>query len=161
MAGTITPCLWFDTEAEAAARFYTGIFADSAITYVSHYADDMPMPAGTVLLVEFTLLGRPMQALNAGPGRPHTEAISLSVDRADQAEIDRIWDALLADGGEPSMCGWLKDRFGVSWQVVPAAMTAMERSATPAQFHRLMQAMMTMVKLDIAQLEAAFEGRPA
>jgi predicted 3-demethylubiquinone-9 3-methyltransferase (glyoxalase superfamily) len=161
MAGTITPCLWFDTEAEAAARFYTGIFPESAITYVSHYAENMPMPAGTVLLVEFTLRGRPMQALNAGPGHPHTEAISLSVDCADQAEIDRIWDALLADGGEPSMCGWLKDRFGVSWQVVPAAMTAMERSATPAQFQRLMQAMMTMVKLDIARLEAAFEGRPA
>lgn len=161
MPGTITPCLLFAREAEAAARFYTGIFADSAITYVSHYADNMPLPAGTVLLVEFTLRGRPMQALNGGPGVAHTEAMSLSVDCADQAELDRIWDALLEGGGAPSMCGWLKDRFGVSWQVVPAAMTEMERNATPEQFQRLMASMMTMVKLDIATLQAAVDGRAA
>jgi predicted 3-demethylubiquinone-9 3-methyltransferase (glyoxalase superfamily) len=158
MAGTITPCLLFAGEAEDAARFYTGIFDDSAITSVSHYAENMPMPAGTVLLVEFTLRGRPMQALNGGPNVAHTEAMSLSVDCADQAEIDRIWDALLAGGGSPSMCGWLKDRFGVSWQVVPAAMSALEQKATPAQFQRMMAAMMSMVKLDISALEAAFAG---
>jgi predicted 3-demethylubiquinone-9 3-methyltransferase (glyoxalase superfamily) len=158
MVRPITPCLWFDRAAEDAARLYTGIFEDSAITTISHYGEDMPMPAGTVLLVEFTLRGQPFQALNGGPGRPHSEAISLSADCSTQAELDRIWDGLIAGGGQPVQCGWLKDRYGVSWQVVPDAMLAMQRSGSPAAVARMMAAMMGMVKLDIAALEAAFKG---
>lgn len=158
MSGNITPCLWFDRQAEDAARFYTGIFADSSMGMISHYGENMPVPAGTVMVAEFTLRGQPFMALNAGPQFPFTEAISLSVDCATQAEIDHHWDALIAGGGAAVQCGWLKDRFGVSWQVVPRAMSEMQRSGTTEQVGRLMAAMMGMVKLDIAALEAAFKG---
>ena len=158
MTGNITPCLWFDREGETAARFYVGIFADSSIDGVSHYGENMPMPAGTPMLVQFTLRGQPFQALNGGPNFPHSQAISLSVDCADQAELDRIWDGLLAGGGAPVQCGWLTDRFGISWQVVPRAVMEMQRTGTPAQINRMMGALMEMVKLDSAALEAAFNG---
>jgi predicted 3-demethylubiquinone-9 3-methyltransferase (glyoxalase superfamily) len=160
MPGTITPCLWFDEDAEAAALHYVGVFDDAAIGRIARYGDNMRKPAGTVLVVEFTLRGQPYMALNAGPGVPHSDAISLSVDCDDQAEIDRHWDGLIAGGGKPVMCGWLKDRFGVSWQIVPRAMAAMQREGSPAQVQRMMQAMMGMVKLDIAALAAAFAGKP-
>lgn len=161
MTGTITPCLWFNGDAEAAARHYVSVFDNAAIDTVSYYGENMPQPAGTVLVVEFTLRGLPFMALNAGPGVPFTEAISLSVDCENQAEIDRLWDGLLAGGGQPMQCGWLKDRFGVSWQISPRRMAQMQRDGTPTQVNRMMQAMMGMVKLDIAKLEAAFAGDAA
>ena len=154
----IAPCLWFDGQAEEAAKFYVGIFADSSVDKVWRAGDGLHIPADTAMLVEFTLRGQPFQGLNGGPGYPHTQAMSLSVDCADQAEVDRIWDGLAADGGSPVQCGWVKDRFGVSWQVVPRMMGELQRSGTPAQVGRMMAAMMTMVKLDIAALQAAFAG---
>ncbi len=156
--GKITPCLWFDTEAEDAARHYVGLFDDAAIGMISRYGENMPRRAGSVLVVEFTLRGQPFMALNAGPGVPFTDAISLSVDCETQAEIDHYWDGLIAGGGHPVQCGWLKDRFGVSWQVAPRAMADMQRDGTPEQVNRLMQAMMGMVKLDLAALQRAFDG---
>ena len=158
MANTITPCLWFDGNAEAAARHYVGIFADASIDSISRYGENMPLPAGTVLTVEFTLRGQPFMALNAGPGHPFTDAISMSVDCGSQAEIDHHWNGLLAGGGSPVQCGWLTDRFGVSWQVSPRQMADMMRDGSPEAVNRLMQAMMGMVKLDLAALEAAFKG---
>lgn len=158
MSGSIAPCLWFDGQAEAAANFYAGVFADSSVDQVWRAGEGMPMPAETVMLVEFTLRGQPFQGLNGGPGFPHTQAISMSVDCADQAEVDRIWDGLIAGGGAPVQCGWLTDRFGVSWQVVPRMMGALQRTGTPEQVGRMMAAMLGMVKLDIAALQAAFVG---
>lgn len=154
----ISPCLWFNGVAEEAANFYVALFGDGKITSISHYGPGMPLPEGTVLVVEFTLFGDTYQALNAGDEFPFTEAISLSVSAKDQAEVDRLWDGLISGGGEPSQCGWLKDRFGVSWQVVPEAMTRMEASGDAAGIQRMMLAMMKMKKLDIATLERAFAG---
>lgn len=153
----ISPCLWFNGDAEEAARFYTSLFADSAIGSISRYGEGMPFPAGTVLLVEFTLFGQSFQALNGGPQFPFTEAISLSVRCADQAEVDRIWTAL-TEGGTPGPCGWLKDRFGVSWQVVPEALVRLQNAGDPVRTARMMGAMMTMSRLDIAALERAYAG---
>lgn len=119
----IAPCLWFDGRAEEAARFYVSVFDDSRIDHVLRTPSDTPGPkAGEVLLVEFTLAGQSYQAMNGGPHNPFNDAISLSVDCRDQAEVDRYWDALTADGGRPVQCGWLKDKFGVSWQIVPEVM---------------------------------------
>jgi predicted 3-demethylubiquinone-9 3-methyltransferase (glyoxalase superfamily) len=160
MAGPIIPCLWFDGNGEEAARFYTAIFANSAVTSISHYGDNMPMPKGTPLLIEFNLDGQPFQALNGTPAFPHTQAISLSVTARDEGELDRIWDGLLADGGTPVQCGWLTDRFGISWQVIPAGLAEMQRSGSREQVQRMMEALMPMVKLDGAALRAAFEGVP-
>lgn len=156
--GAISPCLWFDTEAEDAARHYCAIFAESRIDRIEHYGEGMHKPAGSVMVVDFTLRGQSFQALNGGPGVPHSDAISLSVECADQAELDRVWDGLIAGGGAPVMCGWLKDRFGVSWQVVPSIWNRLIGSGTPVQRQRMMQALLGMVKLDAAALEAAFWG---
>jgi predicted 3-demethylubiquinone-9 3-methyltransferase (glyoxalase superfamily) len=158
MTGPIAPCLWCDGTAEDMARLYTGVFPNSAITGLSRYGPGMPMPEGSAMLVQFSLNGQPFQALNGGPGYPHTQAISLSVSCADQGELDRIWDGLLADGGTPVMCGWLTDRFGVSWQVVPVQVMDMQASGDAAGIARMMAALVTMVKLDLAALEAAFRG---
>ncbi|MBC7504788.1 MAG: VOC family protein [Sandarakinorhabdus sp.] len=158
MTGTITPCLWFDAEAEAAASHYVGVFDNAAVGAISHYGENMHKPAGTVLTVEFTLRGLPFVALNAGPGVAFTDAISLQVDCATQAEIDHYWGGLLAGGGREVQCGWLKDRFGVAWQVFPSVMNDMRRTGSPEAVQRMMQAMMGMVKLDVAALEAAFAG---
>jgi predicted 3-demethylubiquinone-9 3-methyltransferase (glyoxalase superfamily) len=155
---SITPCLWFNGEAEDAARFYTALFPDSKIGAVSRYGPDAPFPAGTALMVEFNLGGQRFQALNGGPQFPHSEAISLSISCGDQAEVDHYWDGLLAGGGSPSQCGWLKDRFGVSWQVVPAALGRLMSAGTSEQSGRVMAAMMKMAKFDVAALEAAFNG---
>ncbi|TFU05989.1 VOC family protein [Polymorphobacter arshaanensis] len=155
---TITPCLWFNGEAEDAAKLYTALFPDSSIGAVSRYGAGAPFPAGTALMVEFSLGGQRFQALNGGPQFPHSEAISLSVACADQAEVDHYWDGLLAGGGSPSQCGWLQDRFGVSWQVVPAALGRLMSAGTPEQSGRVMAAMMKMRKFDVAALEAAFAG---
>jgi predicted 3-demethylubiquinone-9 3-methyltransferase (glyoxalase superfamily) len=160
---TITPCLWFDHKAaEEAARFYTSIFPDSSITNIDRSAADNPSTKkGEVLTVEFTLSGRPFIALNGGPEFPFTEAVSFSIDCNDQAEVDHYWDALIAGGGEPSVCGWLKDRFGMSWQVVPRQLTEYLRSKDAAAAERTMKAMLEMTKLDVAQLKEAYEGVPA
>lgn len=157
MMSKITPCLWFNGEAEEAANLYASLFPDSAIDAVSRYGENMPMPAGTAMMVEFTLSGQRFQALNGGPQFPHSEAISLSISCADQAEVDHYWEGLRANGGSESFCGWLKDRFGVSWQVVPRRMIALQEQGGPG-VGRMMQKMMTMRKLEIAPLEAAFHA---
>jgi predicted 3-demethylubiquinone-9 3-methyltransferase (glyoxalase superfamily) len=157
-SGGIAPCLWFDGRAEEAARFYVSVFPNSCIGAVSHYGEGMPMPAGTVLLVAFTLNGQRFQALNGTPAFAFSEAVSFSVPCADQAEVDHYWSALTADGGTAGQCGWLKDRFGVSWQVVPDALVRMEGTGSREQIGRMMQALMGMSKLNVAALEAAFAG---
>lgn len=151
----ITTFLTYNDQAEAAANFYVGLFADSSITRVTRYAADGPMPAGNVLTIEFELAGQPYVALNGGTYFTFSEGISLSVACHDQPEIDRLWAALTADGGQPGPCGWLKDRFGVSWQIVPARMGELLRGNNPEQARRRMQAMMQMHKIDIAALEEA------
>jgi predicted 3-demethylubiquinone-9 3-methyltransferase (glyoxalase superfamily) len=155
----ITPCLWFDGNAEEAAALYTSLFPDSRIDKVTRSPADNPStPAGAVLTVDFTLVGEPFIGLNGGPDFPFTEAVSFSIDCEDQAEVDRYWDALIADGGEPSMCGWLKDRFGLSWQIVPPILGELLGDPDAEKSGRTMQAMFGMTKLDIAALQAAHDG---
>lgn len=156
----IAPCLWFDTEAEAAARFYTSVFPDSRIVRISKYPDYGQeihgKPAGSVMVVDFQLMGQRFSALNGGAHFKLTPALSLQVFCDTQDEIDRYWD-LLGAGGEPStqVCGWLADRFGLSWQIVPADIGKWFDAASPAQARRFMQAMMAMKKLDLAALRNA------
>lgn len=145
-----TPYLWFDREALDAAEFYVSIFPESSIDTVSHYVDDAQLPKGTVLVVEFTLFGRPFAALNGGPHFTHSEAVSFQVLCDTQEEIDRLWNALVADGGEESMCGWCKDRFGVSWQIVPKMLGPLLQHPDDALRARAWEAMLTMRKLVIA-----------
>lgn len=155
----LTNCLWFDTEAEEAAQFYCGIFPNSKITEVSRYPEGLPGDrAGQVLTVAFELDGTPFTGLNGGPDFKFSEAISFQIDCKDQAEVDRYWDALLAGGGQESQCGWLKDRFGLSWQVVPTRLTELISGPDKEKAGRVAAAMMQMVKLDIAKLEAAAAG---
>lgn len=157
----IAPCLWFDGEAEEAAQFYTSIFPDSHIDHVHKSTVEWPAgKAGDTILVDFTLRGQSYQALNGGPNEnaAFNESVSLSVTCEDQAEVDHYWDALTADGGEPIMCGWLKDRYGLRWQIVPQAMINMMRDEDNEKSKRAMEAMMQMVKLDIVKLQAAFDG---
>ena len=151
---TITPNLWFDTEGEEAAKFYVSVFPNSKITNVSYYGDAGPRPAGTVLTVEFLLDGRPFTALNGGPEFIFDEAVSFLIPCADQAEVDYYWDKL-SEGGEEGPCGWLKDRYGVSWQVVPAQLVELLTDPDPARAQRAMKAMLGMKKLDVAALQAA------
>jgi len=162
MSNPITPCIWMDGTAEEAATFYTSLFANSKIDQISRYAEDSPFPpnfkAGTAMLVSFTINGQPFAALNGGPIFPQTEAVSFVIPVEGQAELDRYWTALIADGGSESMCGWCKDKYGVSWQVVPRKLLDMQVNGTHEQVVRLWQAVMTMHKLDLATLEAAFEG---
>jgi len=153
----ITTNLWFDTEALEAAEYYVAIFPGSRITDVSRYGDGAPRPAGTVLTAAFELDGRPYLALNGGHEFRFTEAISLVVNCADQDEVDH-YRAALVEGGEPGQCGWLKDRYGLSWQIVPDGMGEVMGDADPARAGRAMQAMMAMQKLDIAALRAAADG---
>jgi predicted 3-demethylubiquinone-9 3-methyltransferase (glyoxalase superfamily) len=155
----IYPCLWFDGNAEEAARFYTSVFPDSRIDHV--WRSSIEYPGGKVddvLLVEFTLAGLSYQALNGGPHDKFNDAISLSVSCNDQAEVDRLWDALTADGGKPVQCGWLKDKYGVSWQIVPEELVVMMRDKDSNKAKRVMEAMMQMVKLEVAGLRKAYEG---
>ena len=152
----ITNCLWFDGQAEDAAKAYVAIFPNSRIGRMARYPDSMPGDlAGKVLTVEFTLDGVAFTGLNGGPQFPFTEAVSFQIDCQDQAEVDRYWTALLADGGRESQCGWLKDRFGLSWQVVPTRLAELMSDPDRAKVGRVTAAMMPMVKLDIAALEAA------
>ncbi|WP_424811530.1 VOC family protein [Roseococcus sp. YIM B11640] len=153
----IAPCLWFDGQAEEAAQLYTSVIPGSSITKVQKNLADGPAgPAGMVLLVEFRLAGQRFLALNGGMKMEYTHALSLTVNVDDQAELDRVWDGLMAGGGHPEQCGWLKDRYGVSWQVVPTAIGRWMED--PARGARVMQALLGMVKLDIATLEAAWQG---
>ena len=155
----ISPCLWFDGRAEEAARFYTSVFSDSRIDHVERTSIDYPGgKAGDVILVEFTLAGLSYQALNGGPHDAFNDAISLSVSCKDQAEVDRLWEALTKDGGKPVQCGWLKDKYGISWQIVPEELVAMMRDQDRSKSKRVMEAMMEMVKLDIAELRQAYEA---
>jgi len=155
----ISPCLWFDGDAEEAARLYASLFPNSHIDSVDRSPADTPSgPEGTVITVNFTLAGRSYIALNGGPDFKFTEAVSFSIDCDDQAEVDRYWDALLANGGEPSVCGWLHDRFGLSWQVIPRQLPEMLNSKDRDAARRAMQAMLKMVKIDVAELERAYAG---
>ncbi|HZH09521.1 MAG TPA: VOC family protein [Microvirga sp.] len=155
----IAPCLWFDGKAEEAARFYVSLLPNSRIDAVLPYTVETPGgKPGDVMLVEFTLAGSPYLALNGGPNFQFTPAMSLFVNSADQAEVDRLWNTLL-EGGTPMACGWITDRYGISWQIVPEAMTRMIKDKDPAKVRRVMEAMMTMVKLDLATLEKAYEGK--
>lgn len=152
-----TTCLWFDGDAQAAAELYVSVFPRSRVTGIEHYPEGAMMPAGTVLTVAFELDGQKMLALNGGPQFSFSEAVSLQIPCRDQAEIDRYWEALTADGGSESMCGWLKDRFGFSWQVVPAEPIFRDEDGPEANA-RVNDAMMQMRKLDLAALEAARRG---
>lgn len=153
----ITTCLWFDTEAEEAAAFYTSLFPNSKIVNVFHYGSAGPRPEGMVMEVEFELDGRSFLALNGGPQFTFTEAISLQVDCKDQDEVDRLWETL-SEGGEEGPCGWLKDRYGLSWQVIPAMMDEMFVDETSPGAKRAMAAMLEMTKMDIAALRRAYDG---
>jgi predicted 3-demethylubiquinone-9 3-methyltransferase (glyoxalase superfamily) len=153
----LTPCLWFNFNAEEAVNHYLSIFKNGKVLDVSRYGDAMPEFKGKVLTMRFELEGQEFQALNAGPQFPFTEAISMSVDCADQAEVDALW-AKLCEGGSPSQCGWLKDKFGLSWQIVPAALVQMLKDPDPTKAQRVMGAMMKMQKIDIAVLRAAYNG---
>ena len=154
----IAPCLWFDGEAEEAAKLYVSLLPDSRIDHVQKNVTDSPAgKAGSVLIVKFTLAGQRFLALNGGTRFEYTHAISFQVDCADQAEVDRLWDGL-SDGGAIERCGWLKDRYGVSWQIVPNVLPQLLGDPDPAKAQRVMQAMLQMIKLDIAGLKAAHAG---
>lgn len=150
----ITPCLWFDTEAEEAADFYTSVFDDSRILEVTRYGEAGPRPAGSVMTVSFELDGQEFVALNGGPEFRFTEAISFQVSCGSQEEVDRFWDAL-SEGGEEGPCGWLKDRYGVSWQVVPTRLTELLADPDPERSQRAMAAMLGMRRIVIDELERA------
>ncbi|WP_417849752.1 VOC family protein [Thalassoglobus sp.] len=156
----IETCLWFERDAEEAAEFYVSVFDDSRIHNKMLSRDDWPGgQAGDVILVEFELLGQRYQALNGGPSDPFNDRMSLSVRCKDQAAVDHYWEALTADGGEPVMCGWLKDKYGVRWQIVPEAFLEMMQDQDVEKSRRAMQAMMQMIKLDVEKLKQAYEGK--
>jgi predicted 3-demethylubiquinone-9 3-methyltransferase (glyoxalase superfamily) len=152
----ITPFLWFDNQAEEAANFYVSIFTNSRIVTVTHYSESGPGPQGSVMTVGFQLDGQDFTALNGGPQFKFTEAISLVVNCETQAEVDDLWQKLSA-GGEEVQCGWLKDKYGLSWQIVPSALIEMLRDQDPAKAQRVMQALFKMKKINIADLKKAYE----
>jgi predicted 3-demethylubiquinone-9 3-methyltransferase (glyoxalase superfamily) len=155
----IAPCLWFDGEAEDAANFYVSLLPDSKIETVQRNVIDSPAgKAGSVLVVEFSLAGQFFMALNGGTRFEYTPAVSFKIDCADQTEVDRLWDALCANGGQAVRCGWLRDRYGVSWQIVPSALPNYLGGPDREGAKRAMQAMLSMVKLDIEALRRAYEG---
>jgi len=153
--GGITPCLWFDTQAEEAAAFYVSVFKNSRILSTSYFGEGGLRPADLALTVEFEIDGQPLTALNGGPEFSFNEAVSFQISCTGQAEVDYYWDTLTADGGEPGQCGWLKDRYGVSWQVVPTELTELLTDPDPGRTARAVQKMLTMSKLDIAAMQAA------
>jgi predicted 3-demethylubiquinone-9 3-methyltransferase (glyoxalase superfamily) len=155
----ITPCLWYDGNAEEAAKLYASIFPDSSVDAVHRSPSDYPSgKAGDVLTVDFTVLGMKFLGLNGGPMFKFDEAVSFIIHTKDQEETDRYWNALIANGGAPSACGWLKDKFGLSWQITPQRLLDMMTSPDKAASKRAMEAMMEMGKIDIATLERAFKG---
>jgi predicted 3-demethylubiquinone-9 3-methyltransferase (glyoxalase superfamily) len=153
----INACLWFDGQAEAAARFYVSLFENAKIGAIAYYGEAGPGPAGSVLTIEFELDGQRFLGLNGGPHFKFNEAVSFQISCRDQAEVDRLWSAL-CEGGEEGPCGWLKDRYGLSWQIVPAVLPKLIGDPDPAKAKRATEAMFTMRKLDIAALEAAAAG---
>ncbi len=155
----IVPSLWFDTQAEEAAKFYVSIFEDSEIKTVARYGSAGPRPEGMVMTVDFQLAGQDFNAINGGPDFKFTEATSLLVSCGTQEEVDDLWQKL-GDGGEPGPCGWLKDRYGLSWQVVPVALGEMLSDPDPARSQRVMAAMLQMSKIDLAELREAYESQP-
>ena len=155
--GTITPFLWYDTEAEEAATLYTSLFPNSTILAVNRYGAAGPGPEGSVMTVSFELDGQRFVALNGGPAHTFTEAVSFVVDCTTQDQVDTYWNAL-ADGGEESVCGWLRDKFGLSWQIVPSRLLELLSDPDGEKSQRVMQAMLQMRKIDIAGLEAAAQG---
>ena len=161
MKHAIIPNLWFDGRAEEAAEFYTSVFPNSRIVGKAHYTENSPGEAGTVMTVDFELDGQRFVGINGGPQFSFSEAVSFQITCADQEEIDFYWEALTKDGGEEGPCGWLKDRFGLSWQVVPEGMDAVFSDPDTERADRAMQAMLGMRKIDVAELERAAEGAAA
>jgi predicted 3-demethylubiquinone-9 3-methyltransferase (glyoxalase superfamily) len=157
MTQKITPFLWFDDQAEEAANFYVSIFKNSEVLSINRYGEAGPGTPGSVMTTSFRLDGQEFIALNGGPQYKFTEAISFSIDCKSQAEVDELWEKL-TEGGEPGPCGWLKDKYGLSWQVVPSALIEMLQDPDPARANRVMQAMLQMSKIDIATLREAYEG---
>jgi predicted 3-demethylubiquinone-9 3-methyltransferase (glyoxalase superfamily) len=155
----ITPFLWFDNQAEEAMNFYVSIFPDSKVLSVTRYGETGPGPKGSVMTANFQLDGQEFVALNGGPMFKFTEAISFVVNCERQEEVDRYWEKLLAGGGKPQQCGWLKDKFGLSWQIVPTILTELVQDENSEKTQRVMKAMMQMVKLDIAGLKRAAEQK--
>lgn len=153
---TIVPCLFFDGKAEEAVNFYKSVFKNAKVGHVSRYGDNMPMPHGSVMTAELEIAGQKFLALNGPPMFTFSPAISFMVNCETQQDIDYYWDKL-SDGGETQQCGWLKDKFGLSWQIVPSEMPHLMGNASPAQSQKMMEAVMTMTKLDIAALRQAYE----
>ncbi len=156
MGQKIAPFLWFDNQAEEATNFYVSIFKNSEILGLTRYGEAGPGQEGTVMVADFKLDGQHFIALNGGPHFKFTEAISFQIDCLTQEEVDYYWDSLLAGGGEPSQCGWLKDKFGLSWQVVPRRLSELLGDSDPEKANRVMQAMLQMVRIEIPKLEAAY-----
>lgn len=154
----VSTCLWFDDNGEEAANFYVSLFPNSRIISVTRYGEGQPMPKGTAMLVRFELDGTEFAALNGGPHFKLTEAVSLVAVCETQAEIDRLWTLLTANGGAESMCGWLKDRFGLSWQIAPEGIDKMLSDKDPARAKRVWDAVMPMKKIDMAKIQQAYEG---
>jgi predicted 3-demethylubiquinone-9 3-methyltransferase (glyoxalase superfamily) len=159
-AQKIVPNLWFDTQAEEAAHYYIDVFGSGRVLSVARYPENSPGPAGTVMTVQFEVAGMQLVGINGGPEFTFTEAVSLQVNCEDQAEVDRYWDRLVGDGGEESQCGWLKDKYGLSWQIVPGGMEELFADPDPGRAQRAMQAMLQMRKLDVAAMRAAADGVP-
>jgi len=157
----ISPFLWFDKQAGEAADFYVSIFKDGKILNVSRYGDAGPGQKGQVMVVKFELMGQTFMALNGGPLFKFTEAISFMVDCQSQEEVDYYWEKLLSGGGKPSQCGWLKDKYGLSWQIVPTILGELMSDKDPVKSKRVMEAMLKMVKMDVAALKRAYEGQSA
>jgi predicted 3-demethylubiquinone-9 3-methyltransferase (glyoxalase superfamily) len=155
---SITPFLWFDKDAEAAVQFYTSLFKSSKVGTISRYGDGMPLPKGTAMTVGFQLEGRDFVALNGGPTYQLTPAYSMLVSVETQEEVDLLWDKLTADGGQEQPCGWLVDRFGLSWQIIPTALMRLMSDPDPKKAGRVAQAMFQMKKIDIARLKQAYES---
>ncbi len=153
----IAPCLWFPGNAEEAVNFYVSVFKDSRVLHIDRFSDVGPDPEAPVVFIEFEINGQPFQAINGGPEFPFSEAVSFAIECQDQAEVDYYWDTL-TEGGAPSECGWLKDRYGVSWQVVPRALNDLLRDANRERAGQAMRRMLQMSKLDIAELQAAFDA---
>jgi predicted 3-demethylubiquinone-9 3-methyltransferase (glyoxalase superfamily) len=155
----IAPCLWFDNNAEEAVNFYIAIFKNSQVDHLGRFTQEgQTGPDVPVMYIDFTLNGQPFQAINGGPLFQFTEAISFAIECADQAEVDYYWDALTADGGEPGPCGWLKDKYGVSWQVTPRLLRELLSSEEKERASQTLRAMLQMGKLDVAALQAAYDG---
>lgn len=158
MLQRISPCLWFESNAEEAVNFYLTVFQSGRIVETLRYGEGAAQPKGTVLTIAFELNGHPFIALNGGPHHTFNDAISLHVACADQEELDHIWNGLIAGGGKPVQCGWCKDKFGVSWQVVPVQLQDMMQAGDRTRADRVMQALLKMVKLDLAGLQKAYDG---